>query len=302
MRSRFVSLGLLCLLLPAALVCGGLAESPVSLPRSDWRDIASASTKGVHRIFIYRPEGPAPATGFPVVYVLDGNAYFPLVTQISRLLAVRPEATGVGPVVVVGIGYPTDQLHESKRRTHDYTPIASGTADNDTGGADAFLRFIEDELKPALARELPIDLRRQTLLGHSYGGLFVVHTLLTRPAAFQNYVAISPSLWFGDRAVLKSETGFANRLTAATGNRRVFISVGEYEQKLDPSRPMPPGRTEKLRQNRMIDNARELTARLAALPGQPLHVQFIEFPSENHASIVPVAVTRSLPWILAPTP
>lgn len=294
-----IILGLIALLLPVALVHGGQQDShSVALTGSEWRDIPSFHTKDMHRIFIHRPDAPAPKNGFPVVYVLDGNAYFPLVVQVSRLLAVRPEATGVVPVIVVGIGYPGASLHDSQRRAHDYTPVATEPSATATGGADAFLRFITDELQPALAREFPIDPHNQTLLGHSYGGLFVVHTLLNRPAAFQNYIAISPSIWFADRAVLKSEAGLSDRIGQPSQPLRVFLSAGEYEQTLDPARPMPPERADKLRQNRMIDNARELASHLSALPGSPLRVQFAEYPSENHASIVPVSLPRALAFVL----
>jgi len=59
-------------------------------------------------------------------------------------------------------------------------------------------------------------------------------------------------------------------------------------------------RIEKLRQNRMIDNARELATRLAALPGTLLRVQFTEFPGENHGSGVPGASRGAQPFVNAP--
>jgi predicted alpha/beta superfamily hydrolase len=47
-------------------------------------------------------------------------------------------------------------------------------------------------------------------VGHSYGGLLVLYTLMTRPDAFDEYAAASPSLWWNN-GVIHPE-GLAQRL------------------------------------------------------------------------------------------
>ncbi|HEY0946688.1 MAG TPA: alpha/beta hydrolase-fold protein [Opitutaceae bacterium] len=296
---------LLCLLvLPALAVAAAepaCAGAPVAIPRSAMRTLTASGSGLVYRVFVAWPDGPAPAAGFPVVYVLDGNAWFASVVETVRVLSGNMQGTGVVPAIVVSVGYPTDKPHDSARRTRDYTPATGGgETPAGSGGADAFLAFLEQELKPAIARDWPVDPTRQTLIGHSFGGLFVVHALLTRPEAFQNYVAVSPSIWWNGCAVLANEAGLADRLMRAPGVRRVFLAAGEFEQAADPARTRSAERLATLLERRMVDNARELIERLAALPGRPLEAQFAYFPQENHGSVVPGAISRALPFVLGP--
>jgi predicted alpha/beta superfamily hydrolase len=39
--------------------------------------------------------------------------------------------------------------------------------------------------------------------GHSLGGLTAINCMLTHPDMFDAYIAISPSLWFGNKYVLR---------------------------------------------------------------------------------------------------
>ncbi len=279
----------------AAMLHAGDVRTPVTLPRSEVRTFVSSATGREHRVFIAWPDSPAPATGFPVIYVLDANAWFSTVVETNRVLAGRPEGTGVRPAIIVGLGYPIESPFDNARRTADYT----------APGADAFLGFIENEVKPAVARDYSIDPAQQTLLGHSLGGHFVLRVLFTAPSSFSNYIALSPSIWWHDRALLANESALVSRLAAtapAAPTRRVFLSAGEYEQFPDPARSASADRLAKLEKNRMVDNARELAGRLAALSGAPLHVTFTVFPGENHGSVVPGAIARALPFVFTHSP
>ncbi len=77
-----------------------------------------------------------------------------------------------------------------------------------TGGADQFLRFIQDELKPHLAATVPFNV--QALIGHSLGGWFTLHVLLTEPGDFQTFVAASPAIHY-DPSVLDQAKAFGAR-------------------------------------------------------------------------------------------
>jgi len=86
---------------------------------------------------------------------------------------------------------------EESRRSLDYTPETDLTADargRPVGGAGAFREFIVSDLRPAIEADFPVDTSRQTLFGHSYGGLFVLDTFFADPSLFQTYVAASPSI------------------------------------------------------------------------------------------------------------
>src|SRR3546814_1825731 len=69
-----------------------------------------------------------------------------------------------------------------------------------------------------------IDRRRETLVGHSFGGLLGVHAWLTRPALFDHVVVVSPSFWFGD-GFLAREAAIARDASRGT----LVILTGERE-------------------------------------------------------------------------
>src|SRR3546814_4655171 len=86
---------------------------------------------------------------------------------------------------------------------YDMTPPGSGDSriKRPTGGADAFLDFIEHDLKPAVAAAAKVDPGRQAIFGHSLGGQFVLYTMITRPQLFDTYLAASPSMRSEERRV-----------------------------------------------------------------------------------------------------
>jgi len=153
-----------------------------------------------YQIWIARPATPVPANGYPVLYLLDGNAALGgLTADLLDTLARRPN-----PPVLVAVGYAGGKRLDGPGRAYDYTPTAP-TSDRfrqmATGGANVFLAWLLERLEPAVARQVPLDHTRRALWGHSLGGLFVAHALLTRPDAFAQGYAASPSLWWSPDAL-----------------------------------------------------------------------------------------------------
>lgn len=262
------------------------AFAPVTLPLAWQRDF-EARDGSRYRLLISVPEGPAPARGFPSLVLVDGHALFPVAATAARLQAQRPEATGVGPAVVIGIGYPDGRPFDAERRQRDLLPVP--------GGADRFLDMIVDEVLPAVAAIAPLDPSRRSLAGHSYGGLFVLHALFTRPSLFDALAAGSPSIWWQDRAVLASEEAFRRSGSGPAG--RLLITVGSHEQA--PMLAVSPQRAERLAQARMRDNAAEMAERLTA--SGRVACDFIEFSGENHVSVIPSMLSRAIAFALAGT-
>ncbi|MGG1312037.1 alpha/beta hydrolase [Cohnella laeviribosi] len=244
-----------------------------------------------YRIMVFKPESAPPAEGYPVIYMLDANSAFGAMAETVRMLGQGPHK--VGPAVVVGIGYETDRPLETDRRFYDYTvragadelpPRPNGSAWPETGGADRFLDFIEEELKPLIERELPVDRSRQTLFGHSLGGFFVLYTFFTRREAFQTYAAGSPSTWWKNRYLVSH----ADRLAASAAETPperapqtgLFIGVGSLEKP------------------HMIEDARDLYERLSAagVPGLRLEYRCLE--EENHLSVIYPLLGRAVRFAL----
>lgn len=152
-----------------------------------------------HEIDVFVPSGTPPREGYPVVLALDGN-------RVSALLEEALEAGARLDAAVVALGYRGTRDFAVRERAFDFTPTTREglrapdplSSERENGGAEAFVRFIEEVVKPEVARRAPIDWRRSTLFGHSYGGLFVLYAMLERPRAFARYVAVDPSLWWRD--------------------------------------------------------------------------------------------------------
>jgi predicted alpha/beta superfamily hydrolase len=264
-----------------------------------------------YRVQIATPYAPPPADGYPVLYVLDGGAYFATFADAARLRCAL--AGELEPAIVVGVGYADEDMQGVMRRRYfDLTPTPPDPADAALdeqsmgeirgGGADAFLRIIETEVKPRVAGALPVDANRSLLVGHSLGGLFALNVLFTKPTAFETYLALSPSIWWNRRVLLRGEDGFARRLAGEALNPRLFIGVGEAEQTPPPrgegglSRDQTAERTAIAR---MVDNAAELAARLAALPGGAgYRVEYALLPGQTHMSAPWAALNAMLDFAL----
>jgi len=280
----------LALLPGAALAQPAAVLPPFNLARTGWWDLAVPGAPGRrHRVFVAWPEEPPPPAGYPVLYLLDGNTSFPIAVAAARMQERRTAVTGVSPGLLVGLGHPGDAPFDMPGRTRDYTPPAPG-APAGSGEADAFLDLIRDVLRPEIARRWPVDPARQAIFGHSFGGLLVLHAFLTRPGLFPRSIAASPSIWWQDRAVLAAEPGFASHARPA-GLGLLLLVGGDEEPGDAPPSGLSAERLARLRQARMLGNARDLAGRLGDLG---VEVGFHVFPDENHGSVVPAAISRAL--------
>jgi len=63
--------------------------------------------------------------------------------------------------------------------------------------------------------------------GHSFGGLTVINCMLMRPDMFDTYIAISPSLWFGNKYVLRLAE--QKLLNLPMKDKKFFYSVGNED-------------------------------------------------------------------------
>lgn len=278
-------------------------------------DVVSKITGRTYRIYIAKPLLPPPPTGYPVVYVLDGNGYF----NTAAMQMVLGQFGELKPAIIVGIGYPiSSPLEVVRLRTRDMTPPTKiedltesvrrglGGSEQSYGGADAFRQFLVDELRPALAETYPIDGAAQSLVGHSFGGLFALHVLFNATDSFQTYVIGSPSIWWGRKSVLAGEADFKRRVLAGKAAPRVLITVGGLEQAVPdlPDAAIPPGSTRQdlarsVEEARMVDNARELAQRLKVLHGaKPYEVRYTVFADESHVSGIPAMISRAVGFAL----
>ena len=208
--------------------------------------------------------------------MLDGTAWSATSSEIATVFAATGQ-TGTG--YVVAIGYQTsDVMVAGELRSLDLTPFRAPDpryADA-TGGGDAFLRAIYEEVQPFVVSHFRVDPARQAIWGHSLGGMLVLRSMLRDPGRFSTYLMASPNL---NRNVLVDETAFLDRAVRDRLPLRVLITVGGEE---------PPSRYPLV-----YDEPANLVDRLRA--GAPqLEVKYVVFPGEGHLSAGVVSLVRSI--------
>ena len=200
---------------------------------------------------------------YPVLYMTDGGAHLTHTRGTVDFLA----RLGLMPqVIVVGVNN-TD-------RTRDLTPthVASRTIDGrvfespTSGGASKFLDFFEQELFPyvdAHYRTLPLKF----FTGHSFGGLFALNALFTRPEMFHALLAVSPSLnWDDDLPIRQADSFFDGRDEL---NVTLFVAMADEEEG-DPA----PTRLDRLEK------------KLSEADTEGFEWAVMRMPDENHGSVV----------------
>jgi predicted alpha/beta superfamily hydrolase len=92
------------------------------------------------------------------------------------------------------------------------------------GGSAAFRRFIKEELMPEIEASFPVNARRG-IIGESLAGLFIMETLAEDPGMFDTYIALSPSLWWNDAALV----GKLKQLRQLPNNTRVYLASADED-------------------------------------------------------------------------
>jgi len=191
--------------------------------------IFSNAVKDTFDVFVRLPKDYErhSARKYPVVYHLDGNAYFEHVStsieKLSRKKSFREP-------IIVGIGY-RDAFVMDSLRNRDYTFPMALVADRFavSGGGKNFYNFLEHELIPHIESKYRVDNTDRTVMGHSLGGYFTLYALcqgLNNGPIFNNYVAASPSISYHNDYIIHE---LNNALLKEGKNLKLFLSVGEME-------------------------------------------------------------------------
>lgn len=266
-----------------------------------WFDLEDSATGAIRRVFLWVPPSDRPEHGWPALWLLDGNAVIGTAVDAMRAQAFWPGGTNIGWGALIAIGYPTDQAYDSFRRSWDlgpppgatYPPFYEGGPDVKTGGGAEMARFLIEDVRVFLAGELLLDPARQSLFGHSFGGLFALWLLFNKPDAFSGWIAASPAITWEDSFLLQHLDGFA----PDGRDLRVHLSAGEWEgAELAPFQrdgAEADKRLNKKKRTRTIEAARNMAMALAV---RGVHAAYETYPDETHMSVLPVAVNRAIRW------
>ncbi|GAB4162647.1 MAG: alpha/beta hydrolase-fold protein [Winogradskyella sp.] len=154
---------------------------------------------------------------YPVIYLLDGSKdedfiHISGIVQFGSFSWINmiPES------IVVGIG--------NVDRKRDFTYPSQNELDQNefptSGKSDKFISFIEKELQPYINSEFKTT-EIKTIIGQSLGGLLATEILFKKPELFDNYIIVSPSLWWDDEKLLNENP------KTYTSKKSIYIAVGK---------------------------------------------------------------------------
>lgn len=238
-------------------------------------EIISSRLLGEDRkINIYLPDyyDTSGRTKYPVIYILDGGVQedFIHLTGLVRYNS-QPWVARIPESIVVGI--------ENTNRRKDFTFAVTDTdfiekegfkkeSFPQYGNSDNYRAFLEKELQPYIHQNFHVS-DDKTLIGESLAALMATEILLKQPSLFTNYIIISPSLWWGERQLLKN----AEPLLAENLKQKTTVYIGAPSKKEDV---------------RMYRDVRRLFKNLQG--NKRLNVSFNYMPDETHTTVIHQAV------------
>ncbi len=274
-----------------------------------WR-VRSEHVGDDFRIWVTGPAAPVPAGAkVGAIYALDGDAAAGAAASATRMMALGGE---LPPLYAISIGYPLDHpVPALLQRTRDLTPTALPEIDRfistaqgsdavvASGGADAFLKFIVEELRPAMEGAYPLDPDETLLTGISFGGLFALHAMLANPASFRRYLAISAAIWWDDGLVLRRARGSAPLDASPAGG--LHLCAGQFEDRAHINAQYAAMPSE-LRSSipafmhgiDMIEDMNALRDALATRCGPEFKVSAATMPRESHQSVLGAGLSHGL--------
>ncbi len=207
---------------------------------------------------------------YPVIYVLDGSLdedfiHIAGLTQFGSFpwIKMLPES------IVVGIA--------NVDRKRDFTSPSTNEDDQTefptAGGSAKFIQSLEEEVLPMIERRYRTS-GVDTVIGQSLGGLLATEILLKRPRVFDNYIIVSPSLWWNEQQLLKSD------MPTFDQSKSVFIGVGKEGKE-------------------MRSFAKQLSEKLKVAEDEQLRHFYQYFPEQDHGDTLHLAVYRAFELLFA---
>jgi predicted alpha/beta superfamily hydrolase len=240
-------------------------KTPFSIGVID--SLKSIELNETRRLNIYLPEGYSAdsAQTYNVIYLLDGSAdedfiHVSGVVQFCNFSWINL----LPPSIVVGIS--------NVDRKRDFTFPTTIQKDKEdfptTGESVKFISFVEKELQPYIDKNYKTNSNKM-LIGQSLGGLLATEILYTKPHLFNQYLIVSPSLWWNAESLLKGNPEILN--ASYSSKTELFVAVGN-EGKI------------------MERDAKKLYKQLKKSKSTNLSVKFKFLGNKNHATIMHQAI------------
>lgn len=216
---------------------------------------------------IYLPSsyGMDGSRSYPVIYLLDGSRDEDFI-HISGLIQFCSFSwiDIVEESIVVGIA----NVDRKRDFTYPSTFELDHTEFPTSGKSKTFIQFVKTELQDLIESRYRVT-DQKTLIGQSVGGLLATEILFKHPELFDNYVIVSPSLWWD------SENLLDYALDEATSAQSVYIAVGKEGEVMERV-------------------AHELYYKLARQRDGAGNLYFQFFPEQDHGDVLHLAVYDAL--------
>ncbi len=162
--------------------------------------------------------------------------------------------------IVVGIG--------NVDRKRDFTSPSQNELDQQefptSGKSENFIKFLHSELQPLIDSNFRTS-DDKTIIGQSFGGLLATEILIKKPELFDNYIIVSPSLWWDDESLLQYKPA------RYTSKKSIYIAVGKEGEVMERT-------------------AQELYNKLNFQKKEQTRLYFEFFEEQNHGDALHLAV------------
>lgn len=254
---------------------GGLcAQTPISFGEQYEMHSEILGENRLLNVLLPAENTASTAKEYPVIYLLDGavNEDF---FHTAGLVRYFESHAMMPPVILVGIA--------NVDRKRDFTYPSKDPRDvrdfPTTGGSAKFIDFLQTELTTWTEKTFRTTEHR-TLIGQSLGGLLATEVLLKHPGTFNDYVIVSPSMWWDSSRIYRELEVLHDQL--AVFPERLFVAVGEEY-------PV------------MVDGSRKLAQLFTSSKGNT-EATFLPLMDEDHNTILHEALYRAFDrWYDAPT-
>ena len=228
------------------------------------RTVWSPVLQETRTLNIYLPPSFSKDSAYPVIYLLDGSAdedfiHTAGIIQFLTMLGLMPET------VLVGIA------NVDRRRDFTFpTTVAADKKDfPTTGGSARFINALARDLKPFIEKSYRIK-GRGAIVGQSLGGLLAAEILLKNPGMFDDYIIVSPSLWWDKESLLRTK----ETIPSGTMPPRTWIAVGKEGAQMEA-------------------DAKSLAALISRHAPDTMRHFFVPMPQEDHLTILHNSLYRA---------
>jgi predicted alpha/beta superfamily hydrolase len=201
----------------------------------DIRYLRAVSSKFLPRkrdVIVWLPPGydENPKRRYPVFYMHDGQNLMDVATafsgaewRVDEAASQLVQAGEVEPLIIVGV-------YNTEDRFDEYTQVKDTGEFSEFGGgnADAYGRFLVEELKPMIDRTFRTKPEPEStgLGGSSLGGLVTMHLGIKYPQVFRRLAVVSPSVFWAKKDIVARVKALKKKQPS-----KIWVDIGTEESK-----------------------------------------------------------------------